>query len=334
MKTSIKTISLLASAVIFTLSSLSAVSTDPVGYKTVTIVGNNGLTPLGIELLSAPSFTGTITGVDLSAVVVAGADFDSLLDSATSYFLEVISSPTSSNIGLNTAISGWSGNELMLTDDISAVIGIGTDIVRVTGLPTISSIFGDGGDVIQGGTALQADLIFLPDPLTGQLVAHYYSTGGFAGIGWREIGSNEDKASKPIYFSDAILVFKRSSGDVDLVQSGSVKMNTTRVVSEQGYSAHSVLYPSGTTLGNSGLYDPDSPENSISVGSALTADLIFLDADRDGRLEPYYYSTGGFAGVGWRSIGSSADKASTPMNSGVTLLNRNRAFSLILSPSY
>jgi len=75
MKTPIKTISLLASAALLSLSSLSAVETDPVGYKTVTIKGGGSLSLVGVELLNTSEFTGEFTSVGASTVTVEGVDF-------------------------------------------------------------------------------------------------------------------------------------------------------------------------------------------------------------------------------------------------------------------
>ncbi len=334
MRTSTKTLSLLAGVALFSLSTLSAVETDPVGYKTVTIKGNSGLTMMGFEFLETPAYSGQFTSSGTNTITVSGADFDTLLEAGKSYFLDLVASQTPENVGLNSAIVSWNGATLTLADDLSSVAASNSDVIRIHELPTIGSIFGVGGDVIEGGTALQADLIFLPDPDTGVLSRYYYSNGGFAGVGWRKVGSSVDRANTPIYFSDGVLIFKKSAGDVDYIQSGSVKVVATQVVSEEGYSTYSAIYPSGTTLGNSGLYDAGSPSKSIKAGSVLTADLIYVDSDKDGSLETYYYSTGGFAGVGWRTIGSSIDKSDVPLDSGFSILNRGGSVSFTRNPSY
>jgi len=309
-----------------------SVASGIVGYKTVTIKGDNGLTLLGIEFLETPVYSGPFSSLGTNTMTVSGEDFDALLDENASYFVDVVSGD---NEGLNTSIANWSGDTLTLGDDLSAFSFSPNDTVRVHRLRTIGEIFGVGGDVLEGGTALQADLVFLPDPLTGELTRYYYSTGGLAGVGWRKLGSPDDMAETPVYFSDGMLVFKKSAGDAEIVVSGSVKVSSTQTVISDGYSAYSTVFPSGTTLGNSGLHDPDKPSQGISPGGALTADLVLFDSDDDGSLESYYFSTGGLAGVGWRRIGSPDDMSGVELDTAFTVFRRSGgAVSVERNPSF
>lgn len=337
MKTTLKTITLLASAALFTLTSLSAVETDPVGYKTVTIKGNEGLTLLGVDFLKTPDYLGTFSGVSSNTITVSSVNFDALLDAGESYFVNVKSSQGTDAVGLNTSILSWEGSIITLLDDLSSVITVDSDVISIHSLPTIEDLFGNGENIIlQSGTALNADLIFVSDPDSQSLLRVYYSTGGFAGIGWRAIGKgSQDYSNFPIYYSDGLLIFKKSAGDVDLTISGNVQMSATSTVIEEGYAPFNVIYPSGTTLGNSGLYDSENPTQSIAAGTATTADLVFLDSDEDGQLERYYYSTGGFAGAGWRQIGGgSADMTTVSIASGFSVFNRNGAITVKRTAAY
>jgi len=335
MKTSIKTISLLASAALFTLSSLSAVETDPVGYTTVTIKGGNSISLVGIELLKAPEFTGAVTGAGASTLTVEGSDFDALLDAETSYFIDVVSGD---NAGVNARLLSWSGDTLTLSDNLSPAIVVNSDIVEIIPLPTLSELFGVSGEVIEGGTALSADLILMSSPESEGLVRVFYSNGNFLDPtpGWRQVGDSGDKGNLPIYFSDGLFVFKKSAGDVDLVLSGEVKMTSSSVVLEDGYLPYSTIFPSGTTLGNSGLFDSENPENSLAGGTVFTADLILLDSDGDGQTERYFYSSGNFLDPtpGWRQVGASGDKSGVPLPSAFAVFNRNGAVSVARSPAY
>jgi hypothetical protein len=178
----------------------------------------------------------------------------------------------------------------------------------------------------------------MPDPESSGLIRIYYSNGNFADPtpGWRQVGSSADKGNLPVYFSDGLFIFKKSEGDVSLVLTGNVKMTPTAVVLEEGYVPYSTIFPSGTTLANSGLYDAEDLANSITPGSFLTADLVLFDSDGDGQTERYYYSSGNFADPtpGWRQVGSSGDKGSVTLPSAFAVFNRNEAISVSRIPAY
>lgn len=310
----------------------AAVTTDPVGYKTVTIKGDDRLNLIGLEFLTAPAFTGVVTSVGENTLSFSGVDFDSTLESNVSYFLDVTSE---GNEGLNTTVVSWSGNTVTLGDDLSSLLVADVDSVQIHSLPTIGEVFGVGGDVLEGGSSTLADLILMPNPDGSGLNRYYYSSGGFAGVGWRQVGASGDKSNTPIYFSDGLYIYKRSAGDVEITVSGNVKMTSSSVVIEEGFTPFSTIFPSGTTLGNSGLYDAENIANSLSAGSATTADLVLTDSDGDGVIERYYYSSGGFAGAGWRQAGGSGDKADVPLSSGFAIFRRSsEAVSVSRSPAY
>ncbi|MFP4673271.1 MAG: TIGR02597 family protein [Opitutales bacterium] len=313
------------------LHAQDSVATDPVGYKTVTIKGDNGLNIIGIEFLEPPEYSGPVSNFGNNTVTVAGTDFDALLDEGTPYFLEVASGD---NEGLSTSIVDWSNDTLTLGDDLSAFTYDENDTVRVHRLLTIEEVFGEGGDVLEGGFPIDADLVLIPNPNGEGLNRYYYSTGGFAGTGWRQVGESGDKSDVPIYYSDGLYVFKRSAGDVDLVVSGTVKITSSDVVVEEGFTPFSTIYPSGTTLGNSGLYDPNNLSQSIESGFPTTADLVLTDSNGDGSLERYYYSAGGFAGEGWRQVGESGDKSSVSLASGFAIFKRSNSVVVKRDPSF
>lgn len=316
------------------LGSLTAsVTTEPVGYKTVTIKGNNSLNLVGIEFLNAPDYSGAPSSVGASTLTFTGADFDTLLDSGKSYFVDVISG---TNEGTNTSITSWSGDTLTLGDDLSSLVTATTDTVRVHSLLTIGEVFGVGGDVLEGGSSTTADLVFFPSPIGSGLSICFYSNGGLLGQGWRIVGQGTaDKSNTPIYFSDGLYIIKRSSGDADLVFSGNVKTSSSTVAVGDGFVPYSGIFPSGTTLGNSGLIDIANSGSSIQGGSTSTADLVFMDTDKDGQFEVYYYSTGGLIGTGWRRIGSgTSNMADTELTSAFGILNRHSAVAVNRSPAY
>lgn len=309
-----------------------AVETDTVGYKTVTIKGDGSLNLIGIEFLETAAFTGPVSSVSETSISISGQDFNALLETGENYFLEVASGPGE---GVNTLVREWSGETVTTVDDISSVLLSDSPIVNIHRLKTVGEVFGVGGDVLEGGSALTGDLILMPNPNGAGLIRLYYSSGGFTGTGWRQVGESGDRADTPIYFSDGLYIFKRSVGDVELVFSGLVKTTSSSVVIDEGFVPYSTVFASDTTLESSGLYVEGDPSKSISAGSAITADLVFTDSDGDGSIERYYYSNGGFTGTGWRQVGGSGDKANVELSSGFAVFKRSPgAIAVDRSPSY
>lgn len=332
MKHTLKTFLLLTASVLFAFNPLAAVETAPVGYKTVTIKGDGSLNLVGIEFLEAAAFVGSVSSVSGNSISVSGQDFDTLLETGENYFIEIANG---SNEGVNTLISGWSADSITTADDISSVLSPDSETVNIHRLRTVGEVFGVGGDVLEGGSALTGDLILMPNPDGAGLVRLYYSTGGFTGTGWRQVGESGDKANTPIYFSDGLYIFKRSAGNVDVQFSGTVKMTSSSVVIDEGFVPYSTVFPSGTTLASSGLFDESNPSQSLNGGSAITADLVFTDSDGDGAIERYYYSSGGFTGTGWRQVGGSGDKSDVELSSGFAVFRRGSgAIAVNRVPSY
>lgn len=300
---------------------LTAVTTDPVGAKKITIPGN-ALTFIGFEFVEPAEYVGAVSAVGTNTVTVTGIDFDTLLSGTDSYFFEI---STGDNAGLNTSIVSWDGSILTVADDLDGLLVADSDRVAIHPLLTIQDVFGDEQTVLAGGSTTTSDLIFMANPNGPGVITVYYSTGGFAGIGWRVIGQGSSDASGlPIYFSDGLYIFKKSVGDSELIIAGSVKMTPSVVTVQEGFTPFNTIYPVGTTLETSGLYDSSNLANSIAAGSSTTADLVYIDSDGDGAIETYYYSSGGFAGIGWRQIGAGAvDKKDTSFESGFGILRRS-----------
>lgn len=312
----------------------TVVFSEAVGYKTQHIRGGGAVTFIGLDLLEAPVFEGTLSVADGDTVTAAGTDFGLLLEDGVHYFLDVVYAGSDEALGLNTSIVSWQGDTLLLGDAIAAVLTPGVDRVRIHRLPTVGEVFGKGGDVISGGTAVTADVLFMPDPQGGEAIMLYYSVSPMVGVGWRQVGKPGDMADMPIYFSDGLYIHKSSAGNVMLTQAGMVKQSRAVVVVEEGLNTFSAIFPGGTTLGNSALHDPARPQHSLSAGTAATADTVLLDADGDGEQEVYYYSSGGMQGSGWRQIGKPGDMSNVPLESAFGVLRNGAAITLLRDPSF
>lgn len=317
-----------------TATAQDAVFTEIVGYKTETIRGDGALSYIGINLLANPIYDGSVTAAVENTLHVSGVDFSELLDPTGHYFVDIIAADNESAVGHNTGILHWSDSTLTLADDLSDLLADGTVRIRIHRLPTIGEIFGQGGDVLSGGTLNNADMIYLPNPNGSEVIALYYSQSPMFGTGWRQVGEVGDKSDTPIYFTDGLYIHKRSPGNASLEFSGLVKTTRAVVVVEEGFVPYSSVFPGGSTLGNSGLYNPETPQQSLRAGTATAADSILMDTDGDGEPEMYYYSSSPMFGIGWRKVGEVGDKSDTPLTSAFVIINRNGTTSIVLDPAY
>jgi uncharacterized protein (TIGR02597 family) len=240
------------------------------------------------------------------------------------YLLE-ISSGTSA--GAIQEVTTWSGNTLtnLPADFLAGLTGAESYSIRKSS--TLGSIFGEQNQAaLLGGNANSADLIMLPNG-SGGFNSFYYSTGGFTGTGWRKVGGGStDFVNQPVVYTDGLLILRRGATDLTLTISGSVKNSSALVGVANQYEYLGGVYPVGSTLASSGL------SSKVLAGNANTADLIMMPNGSGGYLS-YYYSSGGFTGVGWRQVGGGAtDKAATELPSGFILCRRQGAFNLNLTP--
>jgi len=292
---------LLASSSLSTAEPIS-VTTDPVGYVTFEVPADS-LVYFGLVVHAEPVFQGQISSIDGDQLSFDDADFSSILHDSVYYSLEL---NTSVNEGLSTLVEPISAETVVTDQDLSAFLSVG-DLIVIRPLRTISEIFGEGDElVLNPGSATTGDLVYVPSfDGAGQKILYYSLGGGFLTEGWKAAGEgNADYSNTPIYTTDGLQIRMKGFEPVTVTQVGSVKMSDTLLAVETGFNVFSFIYPAGMTLGESGLYDPNNPGNSVTPGTATTADIIYFDSNGDGSLELYYYTTGGgFLSEGWKQAG-------------------------------
>jgi hypothetical protein len=309
----------------------TTVVTTPVGFNSLTIPGGGKLSILGMNLIAKPVFAGQASSVGPNTVDVGSVDLTQRLTAGRSHALLVTSG---SGAGKNTSVTAWTSSQLTLGDNFAGLLIPNQDTFQIQELPTISDIFGVGGEVLEGGSATTADLVTVRDGAAVRTI--YYSSGGFTGVGWRAVGAGAtDYGNFQVYFLDGLIMKKRSAGASVMEIGGSVQEHPVTVPVAAGTGFFATIFAAGVTLDNSGLYDAAKPGNSLLGGSATMADTIAFDSDGDGTLESYYYSTGGFTGVGWRKVGGgSTPQGSVEIPSGFGILKRTGSAELLRTPPY
>lgn len=318
MKTPIKTLALLTGAALFSLSTLTAVETDPVGYITSTVYGNGGsgerLTLISPSFHRGSELTATVVSstsstIELSSDVVAGA-FDGGL-----YYVEVVNS---SGAGFWTDIVSNTVDTLTVNDDLSGFISDG-DTLHVRKHHTIGSLFGDANEagLNSGSNINDADNLQVISFSGGSSSNATYYYSDLSGLeGWRDAALNLSN-NEIVAPHEGILVYRKVAGDVGVVFTGTVRNNDINFPIEEGLNVLSVPSAAEKTLGNSGL------------ATYLAAGANINDADNiqvigaNGSTSTYYYSN--LSGLeGWRTA-ALADATSTPLEPGTSFIVLRKA---------
>ncbi len=323
---------LLATAAVATAQTVSI--SEPSGYTTLSLPAGAS-TFVGLNLVPPTTYAGTfdVVATDTTRRTItltnAGTRLVDNQYNVVPHFVEITT--PGSRQGMNTVITGTatSGNRVIVQDALPQDVSGGT--VTIRRLWTLSTVFGANNQAGLTGaiSSNSADLIRVPNRAAGY-DQYFYSTGGFTGVGWRQIGAGTaNKANVPLYFSEGFFIFNRGATK-SVTLPGTIKTGPTQVLIETGNNYLANLCPvqsnvtsQGRTLGNSGLYN-GTTNGLTGATSAENADLVLVP-NGAGYIQ-YFYSTGGFTGIGWRKIGAgSTDQSSTPLAEGCFIVYRKGA---------
>lgn len=309
-------------AALFAASPLAAqtnsVTTDPVGYITVPIVGTGGSTPaaytfLGLSMIREASYQGALTGVGAFTLIDTNASWveDQFNDTNGTFTVELAAGTYE---GYQTTISNTvsATKTLEIVDDFSS-IAAPTNSYRIYKDWTLASVFGvSNSSGLAGGTATTADQILIRNDAGYDI--YYYQTSGIGGVGWRKSGTPLiDRKDTPLFIEQGLLIKRLASPSTNLTIIGAVKVTPTVIPAELGYNFIANVYPVDMTLASSQLYT-GNPTNGVNGGSSTSADQVQI---RNGALtDLYYYQTQGIGGIGWRKVGSPLVDASTNLIPG------------------
>lgn len=318
MKNPIKNIVLLSGAALLSLSNLSAVETDPVGFVTLTINGSPDGTAIAYTGLSAPmqlaaSAAGALTSTPTSAVVentgaAYGVNDFAGTDAAGNYqyylqFTSGTSNGESVDIVSNTATT------ITTASDLTGLASSG-DTYTIKKYLSISDVFGAANETgfKSGGDSGASDIIYLMSTDgAGSYATYYYQTdvlGFLGGDGWRAAGDQntpyDDVVVGP---DDGILISRDATGDLTRTLAGSVNVADLNRGLPAGYSLVSYPYPVDVTLDESGIYTASN--GYVSGGDSGASDLVYI-INSNGTFASYYRQTdvlGFLGGDGWRAAG-------------------------------
>lgn len=244
MKVFIKTISLLASSTFFTLTSLAAVETDPVGYVSFKLA--EGYTPIAITFTKPSQFTGAVSSATANTLTLASAP----TLSGSNHYLEVVTS-SANLVGERIDIASVNGN--VLTLDVAAAHNTLSDASSfpVDTVITIREHYtvGDLGALIEED--VNSDLSFTLDGSDHILLYDggfktylHYDGDWYAFFGANDIATNVILApGTGLFFFRNPAAAVGTPTTIDVTFSGSVRMNNFVQKLVPGYQFIANGYP-------------------------------------------------------------------------------------------
>ena len=318
------------------------VSTDPVGFITLTIKGtatSEGLSAISVPMLSSSLHSGVIYEVTGTTITDSNGSW-ATGDFATadpngnpSHYIEITNHTDPTKVGVIYEITGSDGGNKTLTiaSDAAGLAGASYSVRKSR---TLGDIFGDANESgLTAGSSSAADIIYkVGIDGTGALawqIYYYQEAPIFAGgNGWRQLGKSASSSMQDVgVFPDEGLIIKRRSGsDVTVTLTGSVKTSNSRTAIQKGFNLVSLSYPVDSSLENLGLYN--AAGTLLTSGSSSTADRIYYVNDQ-GQFDIFYYQEAPvFAGGnGWRKLGASAstDQKDSVIPAGRSIVVLRRA---------
>lgn len=306
-------------------------TTDPVGFITLDIVGNNGtnggLSFLGLGMRRPVEYQGSAETVGANTLTDNQATWtnNQFNGAGNAYYVEIASG---SAAGTTYDITGTAAATKTITLAQNLASGVtGGVSFKIRRHWTIASVFGPNNESgLQGGDGSSADQILIFDGAVYNIF--YYQTVGF-GTGWRNAASPAADAGGTVIYPEEGLILKRQQpATVSTSLMGAVKTGQSSIPLFSGLNIVANLYAAPMTLASSDLYT-GNPATGLAAGDGSTADqvLIYNGASYD----IYYFQTVGF-GTGWRNAASPVNDAGAtqiPVGSSIVIKRNGVAFNWI-----
>ena len=268
----------------------------PSGYVTQEI--QPGFNLVGINLVNAPTVSGTLSAVNASSVVVGTTDLSALTVGAL-YTLEVTSGVRS---GTTVEFSQWSGSTITTVDNLSASgVLVGSNFL-LRKAATLEEVFGTTGSVLtRNNNSDSADIIWIPNG-SGGYNRFFLNTAG----AWRNALGGA-APNTPIVYLDGLFIQRKGATPVSVVTTGQVKTTLTSISLGTGFNLIGTIFPAGATLQSCGL-DAVLARNNNSD----SADIVWIPTG-SGTYARYFVNGSGV----WRNTLGGAAAANLPLTSSV-----------------
>ncbi|MGZ0707960.1 TIGR02597 family protein [Coraliomargarita sp. W4R53] len=303
-----KTLSLLTSAALLTFTSLSAVSTDPVGYVTqVATAGDD--TVAFPQLLKSPDLVGSPTNIS-GGVLTIGSNLN-VNGFADTHFLLFC---TGDLEGEWFQITSNDANTVTVAEDVSLLGAATTDSVKVIEFWTLGSLLEVGEFPGSPNIADPVAFVLLNNPSSvgtnlssGEV--YFYHTGEQIAAGWYLDGDFSETRDDKLISPETYFTIRNGSGaDASFLVAGTVPVDV--LATQVGRLASSAQdnqlvnpYPSPLTLGESLLVSSGAVVASPNIADPIDFVLVFDNGTSSGtNASPshvYFYHSGEQITAGW-----------------------------------
>ena len=318
----------------------TSAATNPVGFTTLTAVGNNNGSG-GYNFLSLNMVRPALYRAIIPSSGVTGSNGQTILSfpngtftndqfdgTGNACYFEVTNGTTAglmANVVSTVASDANHGgaSTITLDVDLSASLTPGTSTFLVRPHWTFATAFGANDSAgLQGSfSASGADNIQIIDPTTGAANNYYYNTTNSR---WQNLGNDASNAIIPP--SAGIVVQRKQTSTVSFVLVGEVKLGQTALTVVGGSSSNNAnLIPNpypldSVTLANSNLYTGNAASGVVGSFAASGADNVGVLDPTTGVITNYYYNT---TNSRWQTLGNDASAFTIPSGASVLITRKS-----------
>lgn len=324
MKTPQTLFSLLAGAVLFTASNVSAVTTDPVGYTTSTVTSNADLL-LGVPLSQAPTFSSKVDSVASGTITVT----ETIPDVTTNAHYVIATSGALT--GQWFEVTGSTSSTVTVAEDIETAGIVATDTFSITSFWTLDTLLPGGGGVPVTSNPLNIQSFIFVNDTTAvgvnlPIAASFFYFDNGTTAGWFTAGGSP--AGSNVVSPESYLTIRNLSADsANVTITGSVPTIPlgNDVLSRSAGNQDNQLfnpYPADITLSNTELVEDGAVRATTDPLNIL--DFVFVYPDTSTGLNPaivasYFYFDNGTT-TGWFTAGGTpADSAVIPAGAAIVI---------------
>lgn len=281
MNTRIKTLPLLGAVALFSLSTLTAVETVPVGYITKDVNANADL-KAGVPFEQASSFAGAVSSVTAGVVSVTSTVPDVTTDA---HYLLVTSGPL---LGKWYEVTANGASTVSVAEDLETVGLVAGNTFKVIPFWTLDTLFPSGGGIPASDDVFSPVAFVLTNNLSAVGInisaggVYFYHDGTQGPAGWYD---NDDLGGglqgSTVLSPETFITIRNGTGSIaNVTMSGvvpeySVSVNIlSRSAGPQDNQIQNP-FPAGLTLADSQLFEDGVVRGSSDVFSPLDLLLIF-----------------------------------------------------------
>jgi uncharacterized protein (TIGR02597 family) len=335
----------------------TTVSSDPVGFNSITALGNSD-TRFSVPLHRTQAYQGAVASVSGNVITLSGtpgftaSQFVYASGTQTDTFYVEFATGAKSGLSYTVASNDASSVTLNLNGDTLSSVAAG-DTLRIIPYWTLNTLFPSQAGIsttsaINGTGSLTQ--ILMPDltnpgvDLTSPATYYYYSGTSFGGPGWRKLAGGFTNIKNDDVIPPDVAVVVRQNGVATsslLTATGAVPTNGRKYVigtlasNTPQDNAIAIDVPVTLSLTQSNLFESGAFAGTTAINGTSGDQLLVFDDtvagfDKNPTATYYYYTGTSFGGAGWRKLAggfTNIKNTDTPFQPGSGFIIRKQATS-------